>query len=384
MQKSHYEILLDYCLGLNSPADNTENLQKAQPLFDEVNAQLVFELVDEVVGRTAEIGEAKRIVTRMLHSFTKPLNAVKRPFERGFSYIEHILEQNDKIVGVLDALKADVSRMNEPKFFESSKEKIAQEVQEVSTYVEHYEDKENVLFPVIEKHLPNSRCLQVMWSIHDDVRLTLKELNKVLLDPHVALGYVNTLLGRLFFDMYSMVFREEQILFPVIIKNLPREELLTLGIDQFSDGQASPYHDTATSKGKIDLITGNPTVTQLLHIFNTIPVDITLVDASDRVVYFNTPQHRIFARSKAVVGRMVQNCHPPESFAIVQNIIDSFRSKKRREADFRITLKGRYILIRYVALYDEDDTYAGTIEISQDITDIKNLKGEKRLLDWEA
>jgi hypothetical protein len=111
-------------------------------------------------------------------------------------------------------------------------------------------------------------------------------------------------------------------------------------------------------------------------------VDITLVDANDQVVYFNTPADRIFPRTKSVVGRKVQNCHPPKSVHIVEDIINAFRERRQTEADFRLTLRGRYILIRYVALYDNAGEYAGTLEISQDITELRALEGDKRLLDW--
>jgi PAS domain S-box-containing protein len=159
--------------------------------------------------------------------------------------------------------------------------------------------------------------------------------------------------------------------------------LLTLSENQHQDGQADPAAAKDASDGRIDLVTGNPTARQLVHLFNNLPVDITLVDENDKVVYFNTPEHRIFPRTKAVVGRTVQNCHPPKSVHIVQKILEAFRMGTQKEAEFRITVGSRYVRITYTALYHGDGSYAGTLEVSQDITGFRDMEGEKRLLDWQ-
>jgi len=183
--------------------------------------------------------------------------------------------------------------------------------------------------------------------------------------------------------MRSMIFREEQVLFPAVLHRLPEEVIKGFEKEQFDEKQADPTSAKIDKDLKIDLITGNPTATQLVQIFNTLPVDITLVDNEDRVVYFNTPATRLFPRSKSVVGRTVQNCHPPESVDIVEKILKAFREKTESEASFRIMMKGRYILISYYPIYNSDGSYAGTMEVSQDITDLKTLEGERRLLSWD-
>ena len=115
---------------------------------------------------------------------------------------------------------------------------------------------------------------------------------------------------------------------------------------------------------------------------NELPVDITFVDEHDEVRYFSGARHRIFPRSKAIIGRKVQNCHPPESVHIVNEIVEAFRNGTKSHADFWIKMKGRFIHIRYFALRDEQGCYKGTIEVSQDATEIRALEGEQRLLDW--
>jgi DUF438 domain-containing protein len=116
-------------------------------------------------------------------------------------------------------------------------------------------------------------------------------------------------------------------------------------------------------------------------IFNTLPFDITFVDAEDTVRFYSESGRRIFPRSKAVIGRKVQACHPQQSLHKVQQILDDFKAGKRSVADFWISLKGRMIYIRYFPVLSKSDEYLGTLEITQDITDIQKLIGEKRLLD---
>ncbi len=122
----------------------------------------------------------------------------------------------------------------------------------------------------------------------------------------------------------------------------------------------------------------------LLTIMDTLPVDVSFVDKDDVVTYFNLPREgRIFPRTKLDIGRKVQRCHPPKSVHIVQKILDDFKAKKRKSADFWITHNGKFLYIRYFPVYDENGEYLGTLEVTQDVTHIRELQGEKRLLDEE-
>ena len=117
-------------------------------------------------------------------------------------------------------------------------------------------------------------------------------------------------------------------------------------------------------------------------IFGNLPLDITFVDKDDEVRYFSSPQHRIFPRTTGVIGRKVQNCHPRESIHVVSQIIEAFRKGEKSEAYFWIKMGSKYVLIKYIALRDKHDAYLGVLEVSQEISDIQKIKGEKRLLDW--
>ena len=116
---------------------------------------------------------------------------------------------------------------------------------------------------------------------------------------------------------------------------------------------------------------------------NTLPVDITFVDKEDTVRYFSKSEKRIFVRTKAVIGRKVQQCHPRKSVHIVDKILDGFKNGKKDVAEFWIQKGNRLVHIRYFPVRNKDGKYLGTIEVTQDITDLKKIEGEKRLLDWK-
>jgi len=139
-------------------------------------------------------------------------------------------------------------------------------------------------------------------------------------------------------------------------------------------------------KKSIALETGNLSKLEIEAIFETLPIEITFVDANDTVRYYSKAKDRIFPRTKAIIGRKVQQCHPQKSIHIVNRVIDDLRKGRRASADFWIDMQGKKILIRYFPVKNERGEYLGCLEISQDITEIQKLKGERRLLDdvWHA
>jgi len=129
--------------------------------------------------------------------------------------------------------------------------------------------------------------------------------------------------------------------------------------------------------------TGSLSEEEVAAIFDSLPVDITFVDKDDSVKYFSKAKGRIFVRTKAVLGRKVQKCHPLKSVHIVDEIVESFKAGKKDSAEFWVNINNRLIYIRYFAVRGNDGKYLGTLEVTQDITDIKEIEGEQRLLDWE-
>jgi DUF438 domain-containing protein len=134
--------------------------------------------------------------------------------------------------------------------------------------------------------------------------------------------------------------------------------------------------------GAIDLSRGRLTAEQIDLLLKRLPVDVTFVDENDRVRYYSDTKDRIFPRGPGVIGREVQNCHPPKSLNVVNAIVEAFKNKTRDKAEFWIQRGGKFILIRYFPLYDGAGKYRGVLEVSQDATEIRSLQGERRLLDW--
>jgi hypothetical protein len=149
------------------------------------------------------------------------------------------------------------------------------------------------------------------------------------------------------------------------------------------DGQDAPplLVGTGASDDMVRFESGAIRRDILERVLNTLPVDITFVDEKDQVRYFSLSPERIFVRSKSVIGREVRNCHPKKSVEKVEQILDDFRAGTRDNADFWINLGGQLIYIRYFAVRDDDKKYLGCLEVSQNLTEIKKIEGEKRLLD---
>jgi hypothetical protein len=133
---------------------------------------------------------------------------------------------------------------------------------------------------------------------------------------------------------------------------------------------------------RIQFPSGSMTTRELTAILNTIPFDLTFVDKDDHVRFFTQGHERIFARSRAILGREVHLCHPPKSVHIVQQILSDFKSGSQNRAQFWIQMKERFISIEYFALRDSDGGYLGTLEVSQDLTEKRRLEGEQRLLNY--
>lgn len=134
----------------------------------------------------------------------------------------------------------------------------------------------------------------------------------------------------------------------------------------------------------LEFETGTLSREEIQAILNTLPLDITFVDKDDFVKYFNKGEKRIFPRTRAVLGRKVQLCHPQKSVHIVNRILEAFKKGEKDVAEFWIQVGSRLIYIRYFAVREKDGKYLGTLEVTQDLTDLKKIEGEKRLLNWEG
>ncbi|MEM1513866.1 MAG: DUF438 domain-containing protein [Candidatus Thermoplasmatota archaeon] len=242
----------------------------------------------------------------------------------------------------------------------------------------HYLREENVLFPYLEKH-GIVEPPAIMWREHEKIRGMKKEIFEGKREKIKELEEF----------VKSHFYKENKILFPTAIDVISSEEWKEIrkqfdeiGYFAFEPEKIDIKIKKEVKEGAINFETGEIKAEEIEAILNTIPFDITFVDKNDTVKYFNQSKDRIFVRTKAIIGRKVQNCHPSKSVHIVNKILDEFKKGKRDVAEFWINMNGRKILIRYFAVR-KDGEYVGTIEVTQDITDIKKIEGEKRLLDWE-
>jgi uncharacterized protein len=151
-----------------------------------------------------------------------------------------------------------------------------------------------------------------------------------------------------------------------------------------SKKEQNAHPEVPSPTGFIQFENGNLTKQQLDTLLNTLPVEITFIDENDTVCFFNKPEKVIFVRSKGVIGRKVQNCHPAASLGTVNQILESFKTGKKNVAEFWIDMSDRKIYIRFLAVRDTAGKYLGTMEVVQDVTEVQKLQGEKRLLDWKG
>ncbi len=325
--------------------------------------------------------------------------------------------ENLGVVRVLEQLKRALEEISRHPTTETIRE--AREIlDKLQIYDRHYVRKENLLFPYLE-HTGFAGPSKVMWGIHNEIRALWKELRRILNESPapVNLNRALEVFTTLDHTIREMIYKEERILFPAALERLTEEDWSAIraqedeigfayalpgrswrGTDDAREAQEGhPQNAPATGSREaenalIALEVGALTVEQIDMMLKTLPVDITFVDEEDRVRYFSQTAERIFPRSPAIIGRKVQNCHPPQSVDKVQAILDDFRAGKRDVAEFWIQFapsrqeqksasEGQFIHIRYFALRDSSGTYRGTLEVTQNLTHLRKLKGERRLLD---
>ncbi|GEJ55845.1 DUF438 domain-containing protein [Anaeromyxobacter diazotrophicus] len=268
----------------------------------------------------------------------------------------------------------------------------------------HYLRKEHLLFPYLEKHGVTGPP-KVMWAKHDEARALLRGALEALA---AAPAGTTAEEARAVFDLAAapaaqairdMAEREEQILLPMSLDTL--QELEWWEIARQSDeygyclvepgegwrpasAPPAPTEPEPSAAGhRLRFATGSFSPRELTALLDALPLDATFVDADDRVRYFTHGKERVFARSRAVLGRKVQYCHPPSSVDTVDRILAGLRSGRHDRAAFWIEKRGRFVHIEYVALRDAAGAYLGCLEVTQDLTEKRALTGEQRLLSWK-
>jgi uncharacterized protein len=272
------------------------------------------------------------------------------------------------------------------------KERIMGFLDAISAINLHYLRKENQLFPILEAHGVSGPS-KVMWALHDDIRAMLKEVTVRVRENMSTPQEIQALIKMI----NDMIYKEEHILFPMALETLGDSDWAKVRDGEEEIGYAwirpaegwKPTDENYQEKlppekvGSLTLDTGLLTPEQINLLLTHLPVDISFVDEHDKVAYYSQTEERIFPRSPGIIGRSVQNCHPSKSVHIVDKILQEFKTGNRDSAEFWIQMKGRFIYIRYFAMRDNQGNYRGTLEVSQDVTSIRGLEGDKRLLEWD-
>lgn len=261
----------------------------------------------------------------------------------------------------------------------------------------HYSRKENLLFPYMEKYGITAPP-KVMWGVDDEIRAAIKELKGMLQDYKGEKEQVYTKADEAAGRVIEMIFKEENILFPMVTETLSEDEWMTIESESEEigycltepQGKWKPERTNVEEKqketgqtaadGYLKFETGLLTAKEISLMFNSLPIDITFVDKDGAVKYFSQGKERIFPRTKAIIGRQVHNCHPPASVHIVEKLVEDFKTGKKDSESFWIKMGGKYVYIKYFAIRDENGDYAGTMEVTQDIQPIQEISGEKRLV----
>lgn len=293
-----------------------------------------------------------------------------------------------------------ILKVTDEKYIEEDIHQVEHLTADFTGSEKHYAREENVLFPMLEKH-GITEPPSIMWMEHNQIRETKKKLQTLIAEfkPEEFEHFKQELWDTskdLNNKLSSHFYKENNILFPAALSVITeqewadiREEFDNIGYCCFTPPELTkaPKKEVVqpqpqTEAGTVAFDFGSLSATQLNPLLNTLPIEITFIDQDETVRYFNKPQKMIFIRTKAVIGRKVQNCHPAKSLDTVMKIVGSFKSGKKNVAEFWLTLNGRFIYIRFFAVRDSEGKYLGTVEVVQDVTDIRALQGEKRLLDW--
>ena len=318
--------------------------------------------------------------------------------------VDTFMQENRALEREMDALRPMLAELDsaedQPKLA-SILERIRPVFNSLMDVDVHYRRKENLVFPYLEKYGVTGPPT-VMWAKHDQIREQMKAASDVLKQSgEITIDEVFTIselvLKPALKGIQEMVFKEEQILFPMCLDRLTDVEWFEVArqspeigfclFDPIDEWQPDLGDAVAAEAGigeRIQLPSGSFSLPELTAALNTLPVDMTWVDKDDTVRYFTQGSERIFDRNRAILGRKVQFCHPPSSVHVVQTILDDFRAGREDKAAFWIQLHGKFIHIEYFAVRSPEGDYLGTIEVSQDLTAKRALTGEQRILDYHS
>lgn len=397
------QAIKDLIKELHAGASPEEVKEKFKEALGGIGAADISRIEGELIEEGMPAEEVRRLCDVHLAVFKDSLEGATKTLASPGHPIHTLMEEHKILLQFADKLKNVAEKITAAKSFTAAGESI-ESLNHVAKHFKesekHYVREENVLFPYLEKH-GITHPPAIMWAEHNDIREKKKKLYK-LVDTKESMSFEDFTrklaeLAKSTEDMLSSHFyKESNILFPAALKVISEDEWREIKkqcdelgyccfTPEYAKGLVQPAgepasHTVLTGTGKIVFETGEFLREELEIVLNTLPIDMTFVDKDDVVRYFSQSKERIFPRTKAIIGRKVQQCHPQKSLHVVEEILSDFKEKKREEAGFWINMEGRLIHIRYFAVRDKAGKYIGCLEVTQNITDIKGIEGEKRLL----
>jgi DUF438 domain-containing protein len=369
--------------NLKSDRDIPEMKKRFSSLLKDLSPEEIAEAEQALIAEGVPVEDVQKLCEIHVAAFEDSLKKSFRRNKIGALPSGHPVDtyrrENSALKKLLKQLKKSI-RKSEP---------LGYILHQIGLVENHYVRKENQLFPYLEG-VGFSGPSKVMWGKHNEIRELLKEISQSL-----EVGNAQDIRKKsavLVTSMKRMIFMEEKILFPTAMRKLPETTWREISRGENEIGYSwikpgnlwspdlVPLDSESSVSGEIDLSVGKLLPEQIDLMLKNLPLDITYVDENDRVRYYSQGKERIFPRSPGIIGRDVQNCHPPKSVHIVQKIVEDFKTRKRSEAEFWIKMGEKFIHIRYFPLF-EGDIYRGVIEVSQDIAPLRSLEGEKRLLE---
>ena len=293
-------------------------------------------------------------------------------------------------------------------------------MEQILPYKVHFSRKQNQLYSALERE-GFDRPTTTMWVYDDYIRDEMNKAWELLQSEPVDRAAFLDTYREMAVDLRDLMEKEEMILYPTSLKLISADKMEQLksgdreigffGVEQAAIGRPAQQkpekaadqpadqgdfmqdlvallakygHETKSDKPDqvLDVAHGKLTLEQINLLYRHMPVDISFVDENELVKFYTDTKHRVFPRSKGVIGREVRNCHPPKSVHLVEEIIEKFRSGEQSKAEFWINKPGLFIYIVYVAVRDDQGNFRGVMEMMQDCTHIRQLEGEQRLLSW--
>lgn len=391
-REERVSALKDIVLRLHGGANVDDVRKDFHTLLQDVSPAEIGQMEQKLVAEGIPETEIKKLCDLHVELFEQSLtNSALPPLPAGHPL--HSFKEENKLADQKgQTLLLAVKGAGDPLEFSAARNGLIQGIEDLSEIIRHYERKENQLFPVMEEHGLTAPP-QVMWELHDDIRSLFKKTRHLLKedDAPAAIDAVNELA----IAVCDMIHKEENILFPMTYETFDdvdwarvhkgEEEIGYAWITAGTDWQPVkiPAGSAVSPAGTLSLDRGELSSDVLNVILKSLPVDLSFVDADDKVAYFSQTEERLFPRSAAIIGRDVSKCHPPKSVHIVEEILTAFKAGERDIAEFWLELGGIFAHIRYFAIRDSSGKYLGCLEVAQDVTAIRALTGEQRLLSWK-